>query len=744
MLREVRSAKLQFALKPKKFEGALTQSVAISRRIAWAAWLFVAAQIAGFVLLPFGQFRDLFSNLIQVAVCSIAAVCCLSASRRGKGLAGTFWLLFVLAFASYGLSNVIWTYYENYRRTPVPFSLISQFLYLCYDAPIVMTLFLREGEEFSGLDWQRSLDFVQMLLVAFLVYYDFLYLRALPNGRHSLELMEQAMTNVLNFVLAGAFVLRSFMARSALVRSLCRRMSIYVLTYALAASVGDYALTFIHSTSGSWTSLAWTVPFVVAATLAAGFEQPKETAAELPAEAFSATTFLLKNAGLAILPLTVWALALRAGHHDSTIAYGTVIISLLCYGAHLTISQYRKHHVAEALRVSEERSKQLFQQLLQAEKMQAIGRLAGGVAHDFNNVLTIVMGYAQQLLDANNPSVESVHRGAEHIITASNRAASLTRQLLAFGRKQVLQPKILNLNAVILDVDKMLRRLIHENVEIVTSPSPKLGSVKADVGQIEQVLLNLVINARDAMPEGGKLTIETANVDLDESYARDHAGVRPGPYVMIAVSDTGVGMNPDTLSHIFEPFFTTKDVGKGSGMGLATVYGVVQQSGGHVTVYSEPGRGSTFKVYLPRVEDEAVSAAIALPAAPTLRGTETILVAEDDRQVRDLTVAILKACGYLVLELESVLDAERVCQRHNGEISLLLTDVVMREMSGPDLAQLLKKVRPQTKILFMSGYTDNAIVHQGVLDPGVAFLPKPFTPATLAGKVRQVLDQEPS
>ena len=743
MLRDLRSTKLRFDLLSGNYEGVLTPPATISRRIAWAAWLFVAAQLGGFLFLPSGQFRDFFSNLIQIAVCLTAAACCLGASRRSKGPARTFWLLFAIAFASYGFSNVIWTYYENYRRTPVPFSVISQFLYLCYDAPIVMALFLREGEESSGLDWQRSFDFVQMLLAAFLIYYDFLFLRALPNGRHSLELMEQAMTNVLNFVLAAAFILRSLLARSALVRALCRRMAIYVLTYALAALVGDYALTFIHTTSGSWTSLAWTVPFVVAAILASGYEQPAETGAEPSVEAFSERAFLLKNAALAILPLTVWALALKAGHHDSIIAYGTVIISLVCYGAHLTISQYRKHQVAEALRISEERSRQLFQQLLQAEKMQAIGRLAGGVAHDFNNVLTIVMGYAQQLLDQNDPSVESVHRGAGHIITASNRAASLTRQLLAFGRKQVLQPKILNLNAVILDVDKMLRRLIHENVEIVSSPFPKLGSVKADIGQIEQVLLNLVINARDAMPDGGRLTIETANVDLDETYVQDHAGVRPGAYVMIAVSDTGVGMTSDTLSHIFEPFFTTKDVGKGSGMGLATVYGVVQQSGGHVTVYSEPGHGSTFKVYLPRVEESA-TAASAVPAAPTIRGTETILVAEDDRQVRDLTVAILKACGYLVLELESVFDAERICQQHQGDIDLLLTDVVMREMSGPDLAQLLKKVRPLTKVLFMSGYTDDAIVHQGVLDPGIAFLPKPFTPSTLAGKVRQVLDRRPS
>ena len=710
------------------------------QRIAWAAWLLVAIQIAGFVILGPGSSRDLVSNLVQIAACYTAAAICFVVSRRTLNLGRTFWALFGFAFVAYGTSNIVWTYYENWLHAPVPTSPVSQFLYLCYDAPIVMALFLREGEDPSGLDWYRSLDFVQMLMVAFLIYYDFGFLRALPAGRHSLEVMEQVTTNVLNFLLVGAFVVRSFWARTPLVRSLCRRMSIYLAVYAMAALVGDYALTFIHATSGSWTSLAWTVPFVVAAMLAAGFEQPAGTAVEMPVEAWNERNFLLKNAGLALMPITVWALAIPAANHDHFVAYGTVIVSLVCYGAHLTLSQYRYQRNVEALRASEERSQLLFQQLLQSEKMQAIGRLAGGVAHDFNNVLTIVMGYAQQLVESKNPTAESVHNGASQIITASNRAASLTRQLLAFGRKQVLQPSTLNLNSIIVDVDKMLRRLIPENVEIITTPSPKLGAVKADLGQMEQVLLNLVINARDAMPDGGTLTIETANVELDEAYAREHAGVRSGSYVMLAVSDTGLGMDAQTLAHIFEPFFTTKEVGKGSGMGLATVYGVVQQSGGHVWVYSEPGQGSTFEVYLPRVED-AVQGAVKAPSSePAIRGNETILVAEDDRQVRDLTVAILKACGYLVLELENALEADRMCLQHQGHIDLLLTDVVMRDMSGPDLARRMRQLRPRTKVLFMSGYTDNAIVHQGVLDPGIAFLAKPFTPSVLAGKVRQVLD----
>jgi signal transduction histidine kinase/ActR/RegA family two-component response regulator len=711
------------------------------RQIARAAWVLVAVQIAAFLLVQSSALRSQISNIIQVLCCFTAAAFSFSAARRSRDLARTFWGLFALAFTAYGISNIAWSYYENWLHQPVPSSQISQFLYLCYDAPIVMALFLREGEDPSGFDWQRSLDFVQMLLVAFLLYYDFLFLRALEAGPQSLDVMEQATANAVNVILAAAFLTRSYWGRASMVRSLCRRMSVYLVVYALAAGVGDYALTFINTNSGSWTSLAWTVPFLVAAMLAVGYEQPEQSPLEVAAADWNERRFLLKSIGLAIMPLSVWALALRAANPDRIIAYGCVIISLGCYGAHLTMSQHRKQQSVAALRASEERYRLLFQQLVQAEKMQAIGRLAGGVAHDFNNVLTIIMGYAQQLIDFPDANPDAVQNNASQIITASNRAAALTRQLLAFGRKQVLQPTVVNLNEIIVDLDKMVRRLISENVEIVTRPATKLGTVKADPGQIEQVLLNLVINARDAMPHGGTLTVETANVELDQAYADKHAGMRPGPYVALAVSDTGIGMDAETQAHIFEPFFTTKEMGKGSGLGLATVYGVVQQSGGHLSVYSEPGRGSTFKVYLPRAGDVTEPLPASPVQQPAMRGKETILVAEDDPQVRDLAVAILKACGYLVLELENANDAERVCQQHGGDIDLLLTDVVMREVSGPDLARTVQRVRPETKVLFMSGYTDSAIVHQGVLNPGIAFLPKPFTPSTLAGRVRQVLDE---
>ncbi len=379
----------------------------------------------------------------------------------------------------------------------------------------------------------------------------------------------------------------------------------------------------------------------------------------------------------------------------------------------------------------------LEEQLRHAQKMEAIGRLAGGVAHDFNNLLTVIKGYGELMAQQIEPA-DPLRPQLEEIRKAADRAATLTRQLLAFSRRQVLAPKVLDLNQVVSNMEKLLRRLLGEDVELLTVLDSNLGRVKADPGQIEQVLMNLAVNARDAMPNGGQLILETANFDLDETYKLEHTVVVPGRYVMLAVSDTGCGMSEEVRSRVFEPFFTTKE--RGTGLGLSTVYGIVKQSGGYIWVYSEPGRGSTFKVYLPQV-DEKLELRQARPLDASLyRGTETVLVVEDEDGVRALVRQMLQRHGYTVLETHSASEALIVCERHPDPIHLLLTDVVLSQVSGPELAGRLLALHPEMRVLYMSGYTEDTIVHQGVLTAGINFLQKPFTTETLARRLREVLD----
>ena len=381
----------------------------------------------------------------------------------------------------------------------------------------------------------------------------------------------------------------------------------------------------------------------------------------------------------------------------------------------------------------------LEERLRQSQKMEAVGRLAGGVAHDFNNLLTVILGYAQLLGDSVPPRGPQADSTAQ-IRSAAERAAGITRQLLAFSRKQVLSPRVLSLNDTVLNLDSLLRRLIGEDIEVLTAPGRDLGSVKADPGQIEQVIMNLALNARDAMPHGGKLTLETANVDLDDSYSVEHQPITPGKYVMLAVSDTGLGMTPEVQARIFEPFFTTKEVGKGTGLGLSTVYGIVKQSGGFIWFYSEPGHGSTFKIYLPRVDQPADSAGAEKRLRDVLHGTETILLVEDDSQLRQLASSVLVHCGYKVLVATNPEEGLNIAQSNHHDIRLLITDVVMPGMNGRQLAEKILRISPSIKVLYISGYTNSAIVHYGVLDEGLWFLPKPFSLSALMGKVREVLD----
>jgi PAS domain S-box-containing protein len=387
--------------------------------------------------------------------------------------------------------------------------------------------------------------------------------------------------------------------------------------------------------------------------------------------------------------------------------------------------------------------KQLEEQFRQAQKMEAVGRLAGGIAHDFNNLLMVIQGYADLLADR-LPAGESLHRNAEQIQTAAQRAAALTQQLLAFSRKQILAPKVLNVHSVVADMEKMVQRLIGEDIELETSSKPDLWLVKADRSQIEQVVMNLAVNARDAMPKGGRLMIETANVEFDASVSHSPAVVAPGKYVMLAVTDNGCGMDTKTQAHIFEPFFTTKEKGKGTGLGLATVYGVVKQSGGYVWMYSEPGHGTTFKIYLPRIEDETAAAGRdrSASAASLPRGSEVVLLVEDELGVRELAREYLEMSGYTVIVAPDGHTAIELAAMHSGTIHLLMTDMVMPGIGGRELAERVLAVRPDIKILYMSGYTDQAVVHQGILGTDAPLLQKPFTLATLTMKLREILAPE--
>jgi two-component system, cell cycle sensor histidine kinase and response regulator CckA len=433
--------------------------------------------------------------------------------------------------------------------------------------------------------------------------------------------------------------------------------------------------------------------------------------------------------------------ALQAGAHDFVVK-GKLTRLLPAVERELREARARRAHcrARDELRESEAALRKSEDQLRQAQKMEAIGRLAGGVAHDFNNMLSVVLSYTGIIL-ADMKADDPLRPDLEEIRKAGERAADLTRQLLAFSHQQVVLPKVVDLNQIVGGIEKMVGRLLGADVEVTLLPAPRLGKVRVDPGHLEQIIMNLVVNARDAMPHGGKLTIQTNNTDLDAHYATEHLGVAAGPHVMLAVTDTGIGMDKETQAQIFEPFFTTKEKGKGTGLGLSIVFGIVKQNGGHIWLYSEPGRGSTFKIYLPRTDAMAETISSRPPAAQKAGGSETILLVEDDEQVRVVARGILRRSSYTVLEAPGAGEALLVVEEYKARISLLVTDVVMPRMSGPELAARVRASRPDIKVLFMSGYTDEAIIQHGIRDSGVIFLQKPITPETLAAKVREALGQ---
>lgn len=382
----------------------------------------------------------------------------------------------------------------------------------------------------------------------------------------------------------------------------------------------------------------------------------------------------------------------------------------------------------------------LEEQFRQAQKMEAVGRLAGGVAHDFNNLLTVITGYSDLLLSSRDLK-DSQRTALEEIRRSAERGGALTHQLLSFSRRQPLEPRTLHINDLILQVEKMLKRLIGEDIELITLPAAPEDVVEADAGRLEQVIMNLVVNARDAMPDGGQLTLETGSIQLHESFSAKQLGVRAGQYVTISVTDTGIGMDEDTLAHLFEPFFTTKNPGRGTGLGLATAYGIIRQSGGAITFFSELGKGTTARIFLPAAVDKSLATAPdAVTTTPSM-GAETILLVEDEARVRKLIVGVLSARGYTVIEATRGKEAIRLCREHKGRIDLAVVDVVMPEMSGPDLIKQLAPLCPGLRVLYISGYTDEAIVHHGIQESGGAFLQKPFLPDVLARKVRELLDK---
>jgi PAS domain S-box-containing protein len=913
-------------------------------------------------------YTPLISNALQIGSAFLAMAMCFAARRKSQGLAQRFWLLVGCGFATWGVSNFFWAYYEVALHIEPPTGSIVRFLFDVQGAFFAMAVLQEENENSTFSVLESIADFCQLVIVFTLVYIGLYYIPSLQMNSGNALRLEIQMEMGESCALIALALFQWLRARAGQTRTLFGGLALYLTVYTIGAAIAEYHENIQESTTGNIYDLCWTLPLLSGAMWAA-FWQPAEKALAV-AKSKTFSELMMSNATYALAPLIVLIQVAELPTGWRLLRYSLLGGSIVCYAVRLCISQFRESRSGEAVRrhalamdsavdgmgivsstgvyvyvnsafarmmghagpstmigkywrtvvdardagavesqirealktrgkwfgpmtihqpdgsefpvemaitqlpdggtvcvsrdISDRRKAELarisaefrYQTLVeqvaaisyvaelglegkwlyvspqvqsifgytaeewlfdsqnwirhipaedhpvilaaeeacmrgapfqaeyrmlrkdgktvwvsdtavvvkgddsqpvmegiivditerkqhenqsqQSRRMEAVGRLAGGIAHDFNNLLTIIKGYAELALNRTGLPA-SVVTDVTQISGAAERAAALVRQLLAFSRRQVLQPKAIDVNSIVLGLDKLLRRLIDENIVMRTVCGENLGTVKADPAQIEQVVMNLVVNARDAMPRGGTLTVETTTVELDAGYAGEHVTVKPGKYVMLAVSDTGIGIDSEAQTHIFEPFYTTKGAGRGTGLGLSTVYGIVKQSGGYIWVYSEVNHGTTFKLYLPCV-NEAISQECGTPRDGALpHGTETILLVEDEDAVRELAKTVLESQGYAVVEAISAEEAEKLAAR-GRKIDLLLTDVVMPAMSGRELAKRISEQTPQTRVLFMSGYTDNVIAQGGVLEPGVSFLQKPFSPRALAAKVREVLD----
>ena len=945
------------------------------RSLVLLALLVVAAHVCSILTLGTSASGSLIGNALQIFSSLLAAVMCFRAARQSPGFSRSFWTLVGFGMAVWGAADLGWTYYEVILRIEPPSDSLIRFLFDTQGMFFVMAIFLKHNKTDSEVETEEALDFIQVGILFFLVYFSAYYVPSLTHSQATAFAREMSMATWGDLAIIALAVLQWRRARLPHIRKLYGGLALYQLIYTLGSHHFDFSQTQAEIPTGTWYDLAWTIPLLYGAFWAATW-RPESAAKQTGAipRKKSLTDILITNGMFAFLPMAILFMLTELGPGWKLLRFGLMAVSFACYALRIALMQFRQqrgeetvrrqtlamdssvdgiailddqgvhvyansafasmfgfdrparivgqtwrivyafqelsslepqvraslaqsgkwtsmlpirrpngsvlpaeitvtlmpdggtvfscrdlskrqeaemaraqaeakyralveqvnaityiaeigihgqwhyvspqieailgytpeewlamsyrwaefihpddlpmveaaekasergepfqaefrvrrkdgrevwlndtgvvvqgsnaHPVMEGIIVDITERKVLETQLQQSRKMEAVGRLAGGIAHDFNNLLTIITGYTDLAL--RRPGVPlDLRTDIERIENAAARAAALVRQLLAFSRKQVLQPKTLDLNAIVLNLDKLLRRLIDDHIEMITRVEENLGKVKADPAQIDQVIMNLVVNARDAMPDGGRLVIETRNVDLDSTFAVDHAHSKPGDYVMLSVSDTGIGMDPSTVAHIFEPFYTTKESGRGTGLGLSTVYGIVKQSGGYIWVNSEPGKGSTFKIYLPRVQESAQHEESPKGTAVEKRGSEVVLVVEDEEAVRELVCTILTTHGYEVIVASDPQHAEVIAGKFPGEIHLLLTDVVMPGASGRDLAARITQSRPAIRVLYMSGYTENIITSGGLLERGLAFLQKPFSPSALIQKIREVLAHTP-